>query len=233
MSDAAGKEESISIGTGACQQEHRPSSLRPLDTARSWSGVSFLALEMVCDDMNGEIRREKEETNAITERSALQTGIGSDATLRIVLDMRRSRTMATICEAVGSGHESGIRRAVLERRQQQLVALGSGVILLEALFAGQTGLLGLGEVSVGGDEGCALSHVRTSTGKDWTGHTWQLLLRRGRGCWLARGLVCEESGCVYELDEGLPVDVVFDGGGEWDDVGEQWRGRIRLGRPGE
>lgn len=125
--------------------------------------------------------------------------------------------MATICEAVGSGHESGIRRAVLERRQQQLVAPGSGVILLEALFAGQTGLLGWGEVSVGGDEGCA----------------WQLLLRRGRGCWLARGLVSEESGCVYELDEGLPVDVVFDGGGEWDDVGEQWRGRVRLGRAGE
>lgn len=73
--------------------------------------------------------------------------------------------MTTICKAIGSDrgrcrHKGGIRRAVLERviggQEGKLeLLLGAWVIELEALLAGETGLLGLGEVSVGGDEGCA------------------------------------------------------------------------------
>lgn len=127
--------------------------------------------------------------------------------------------MPTIWQAVGS--DRGGRRAVVLQRparrqqgqQRQRLALGPGLVLL----AGQTGLLGLREVSVRRDEGCA----------------WQLLLRRGRGRGVARGLVCEQGGCVYELDEGLPVDVVLEGGG---DAREQGGGRgpvVGLERAGE
>lgn len=73
--------------------------------------------------------------------------------------------------------------------------------------------------------------VRGTPAERAVGHTWYFLLRSGRGCCFAGGLVREEVGCVDELDELLPVDVVLDGGVERCDGGE-CRGSGRDGRHG-